>query len=133
MKLKDIADMEDYLSSRCYCVGEIYDTTGFFFQVFSPEADCVLLSDVNNGKLHGKFVIAKSEHNNAKEQIIYIEITDSKVDSCVRIDATDHNINEIKKYLNNEIKKMSFNEYDGSNTGEELKKILSIADAIMID
>lgn len=25
MQLKDIADMETYLTERCYCPGEIYD------------------------------------------------------------------------------------------------------------
>ena len=30
MKLKDIADMNDYLENRCYCPYEIYDMTGFF-------------------------------------------------------------------------------------------------------
>lgn len=29
MKLKDIADMKDYLETRCYCPYEIYDTSGF--------------------------------------------------------------------------------------------------------
>jgi hypothetical protein len=35
MKLKDIADMEDYLENRCYCPYEIYDMTGFFLTVLN--------------------------------------------------------------------------------------------------
>lgn len=40
MQLQDIADMKDYLENRCYCPYEIYDITGFFFQIFKPETEC---------------------------------------------------------------------------------------------
>ena len=43
MKLKDIADMEDYLENRCYCPHEIYDISGFFFNCFEPDVECELL------------------------------------------------------------------------------------------
>ena len=48
MKLKDIADMEDYLENRCYCPYEIYDMTGFFFNCFEPEVECELLAEGEN-------------------------------------------------------------------------------------
>lgn len=132
MKLKDIADMQDYLEHRCYCPGEIYDMSGFFFQVFSPEAICSLLTEGNRGAIHGKFVMATSIHTDARPQIIYIEIEDDKVHSCVRIDATENNISQIMQFMRGEIEKMVFDEYKETDTVKALNEILSIADAIMI-
>ncbi len=34
MKIKDILDMETYLTERCYCPNEIYEPSGFFYQLF---------------------------------------------------------------------------------------------------
>ena len=135
MKLKDIADMNDYLENRCYCPCEIYDMTGFFYELFYPETECTFLVSGSRGAIHGVFVIANSEpfgSIDSKEQIIYIEITDGKVDSCIRLDNTQNNREQIKKFMNGEIDKMSFDEFDDSNTQDALNEILSIADAISI-
>lgn len=124
--------MQDYLEHRCYCPGEIYDMSGFFFQVFSPETICSLLTEGNRGAIHGKFVMATSIHTDARPQIIYIEIEDDKVHSCVRIDATENNISQIMQFMRGEIEKMVFDEYKETDTVKALNEILSIADAIMI-
>ena len=89
----------------------------------------------SKGAIHGVFVIAKSEqfgNIKSKEQIIYIEITDNKVDSCIRLDNTQNNREQIEKFMNGEIDKMSFDEFDYSNTSEALDEILSLADAICV-
>lgn len=135
MKLKDIADMNDYLENRCYCSYEIYDITGFFYELFYPETECTVLVSGSRGSVHEIFVIASSEpigNINGKEQIIYIEITDNKVDSCVRFDNTQNNREQIEKFMNGEIDKMSFDEFDDTNTSKELEKVLSVADVICI-
>ncbi len=135
MKLKDIADMNDYLENRCYCPYEIYDMTGFFYELFYPETECTVLVSGSRGGVHGIFVIASSEPIgtiNGKERIIYIEITDNKVDSCVRFDNTQNNREQIEKFMNGEIDKMLLDEFDDSNTSEELDKVLSLSDIISI-
>ena len=135
MKLQDIADMNDYLENRCYCPYEIYDMTGFFYELFYPETECTVLVSGSRGSVHGIFVIASSEpigNINGKEQIIYIEITDDKVDSCIRFDNTQNNREQIKKFMNSEIDKMSIDEFDDTNTSKELEKVLSVADVICI-
>ena len=132
MKLKDIADMQDYLEHRCYCPGEIYDMSGFFYQVFSPEADCLLMAEGNKGDIHGKFVVTAATHENAKPQIIYIDIVNYKVHGCVRFDATENNISQIMQFMRGEIEKMVLDEYKETDTVKALNEILSIADAIMI-
>lgn len=131
MKLKDIADMEEYLENRCYCPYEIYDITGFFFNCFEPDVECELLAEGERGPIHGTFVMAKpSRFNEGSLQIIYIEHKDGYVDSCIRIDATENNKEQILKFLNGEIEQMHFDEYTGTKTEESLKEIFSIADAI---
>ena len=109
MKLKEIADMNDYLENRCYCLYEIYDMTGFFYELFYPETECTVLVSGSRGAIHGIFVITSSDpigNINGKEQI--------------------------EKFMNGEIDKMSFDEFDDTNTSKELEKVLSVADAICI-
>lgn len=131
MKLKDIADMETYLEERCYCPYEIYDLSGFFFQWFKPETECVHFTHADKGELHGEFVIAQADEKSAP-QIIYIEITDDKVDSCIRMDATENNLSQIRKFLNGEIESLTIDEYKEGATAKALNEILSMADAVMV-
>lgn len=132
MKLKDIADMEDYLENRCYCPYEIYDMTGFFFQCYKPDVECEILAEGERGAIHGTFVIAKpSEFGDGKAQIIYIEHEADIVLSCVRIDATENNKKQILAFLDGDIEKMHLDEYADSNTADALKEVFSIADAVM--
>ena len=132
MRLKDIADMTDYLENRCYCPYEIYDTTGFFYELFYPETECTLLISGSRDVIHGVFVIAKPEMTSykPKEQIIYIEITDNMVDDCVRIDNTQNNRDQIQKFMNGEIDKMSINEYEDGATQRTLEELFGIADMV---
>ena len=135
MKLKDIADMEDYLENRCYCPHEIYDMTGFFYELFYPETECTLLISGSRDVIHGVFVIAKPERTGdykSREQIIYIEITDSKVDSCIRLDNTQNNREQIEKFMNGEIDIMSFDEYKVGSTQKNIEEIMSVTDAICV-
>lgn len=131
MQLQDIADMRDYLEDRCYCPHEIYDMTGFFYELFYPETECTVLAQGSRRSIHGVFVIAKSKDDH-DERIIYIEITDNKVDSCVRLDNTQNNREQIEKFMNGEIDQMSINEYEDGYTATELEKVLSQADAICV-
>lgn len=131
MKLRDIADMEDYLENRCYCPHEIYDMTGFFFNCFAPDVECELLTEGERGAIHGTFVLAKpSLYNEDALQIIYIEHKDGYVESCIRLDATENNKEQILNFLNGEIEKMHLDEYADTKTEESLKEIFSIADAV---
>lgn len=133
MKLQDIADMNDYLENRCYCPYEIYDMTGFFYELFYPETECTFLISGSMGKIHGTFVIAKPEKTGdykPREQIIYIEITDNMVDDCVRIDNTQNNREQIEKFMNGEIDKMLFDEYENGATQRLLEELFGIADMV---
>ena len=133
MKLKDIADMTDYLENRCYCPHEIYDMTGFFYELFYPDAECALLISGSMGAIHGVFVIAKPKKTGSyepREQIVYIEITDNMVDDCVRVDNTQNNRDQIQKFMNGEIDNMSINEYEDGATQRTLEELFGIADMV---
>ena len=104
MKLQDIADMKEYLEDRCYCPYEIYDMSGFFFRIFKPETECSVLTEGERGAVHGTFVYAK-EKDETPVEILYIEHDGEKVDSCVRLDATDNNINQILMFMSGQIEK----------------------------
>lgn len=132
MKLQDIADMKDYLENRCYCPHEIYDMSGFFFQLFKPDTECVVFAEGERGAIHGTFVFAKEDDSRSRPQIIYIEHTNNIVDSCIRLDATKNNAEQILKFIRGEIDKMSIDEYDDTKTEESLNEIFSLADAIMM-
>lgn len=128
MKLKDIADMTDYLENRCYCPYEIYDMTGYFYELFYPDTECKLLFSGNRGAIHGVFVTVTSEYN--REEIIYIEITDDKVDDCTRLDNTGNNREQIEKFMNGQIDKMSIDEYEDGATQRALEEVFGIVDMV---
>ena len=130
MRLKDIADMEDYLENRCYCPYEIYDLSGFFFQLFRPNTECKLLAEGDRGAIHGTFVLAQSCA--CPMQIIYIEQNDGVVESCIRFDATENNKRMVTDFLGRRIDKMTIDKYSDNHTDKELEEILSMADAVLM-
>lgn len=130
MRLKDIADMEDYLENRCYCPYEIYDMSGFFFQIFRPETECTLLAEGERGAIHDTFILAQS--GDYPMQIICIEHRNGVVESCVRFDATENNKRMVTDFLGHRIDKMTIDKYSDNHTYEELAKILSMADSVIM-
>lgn len=131
MKLKDIADMKEYLKNRCYCPGEIYDITGFFFQVFSPDTECKKFLSGEREHIHGDFVIAQAEET-YDPQIILIQHKDGVVEFCERYDATENNIKQLTQWINKEIDKVNLDEFEPGATSKNLKQIFNMCDAVMI-
>ena len=126
MKLKDIADMEDYLNDRCYCPYEIYDLSGFFYEIFEPDTECELLSLRDEDA----FVVVTSEYG--KQEIIHICLTDGKVDDCVRFDNTENNRKQVSDYVSGEIDTMHIDEYPETKTQESVEKLLLGADFVCV-
>lgn len=127
MQLKDIANMEEYLENDCYCPGEIYDCTGFFFRIFNAEDTCKLLI---KGSYKGEDVTAVI----CKNQIICFWIENNKkITDAVRYDATENNVAEIMQVLSGKKTKMTVDEFEMGKTEVDLNKIMSIADSIIID
>lgn len=127
MILKDIANMEDFLENDCYCPGEIYDSTGFFFQVFEPTDVCTLL-------VKGAYKEDDVTAVICKDQIICFWIeNNNKIVQAVRFDATENNTSEIVKVLTGKKDKIIVDEFENGKTATDLNKIMSIADSIIVD
>ena len=126
MKLSDIANMVDYLANDCYCPGEIYDSTGFFYQIFKPNEDCKLIC---NGTYKGDAVTAVV----CRDQIITFWVNDNKIFNAERYDATENNISEIKALLTGEKRKIKLDEFHAGETKKSIEEIMKYADAIICD
>lgn len=130
-KLKDFFDMEDYLAHRCYCPGEIYDPTGFFFQIFRPEDEVYKIGESEKG------IVAVIEADESKERpqllwIIYDPKT-KKIDDVERVDGTVHNIELCKELLEKGKSDKKFNEFVEGETEDTLKQVLGMADLVIRD
>lgn len=128
MKLKDIANMEKYLQEDCYCPGEIYDVSGFFFQVFKADEECKLIA---NGK-------SKNSDNTVtcvicRNQIINFWInSDNEIVSAERYDATENNIKQMADLWNGKSDKIDLDEFNEGETAKNLADIMKYTDAVMV-
>lgn len=125
-KLKDIYDMTEYLAERCYCPGEIYDVSGFFYQVFSPDDEGTLLC---NGKHKDCDVVAVI----CKDQILAFWIEDNKIISAERYDATENNVSEITSLLTGKKSKITLDEFEEGKMQKSVSELLQLADAVLVD
>lgn len=130
MVLKDIhADIERYLAEDCYCPGEIYDTTGFFFQVYKADEEC---KEIYRGK-------AKANPDDTvvvvvcRDQIITFWINDDKVIDAERYDATENNLRVIPALYKGELTpEDKLNEFKPGETSKALNEILSVSDGLIV-
>ena len=131
MKLRDIPDFEDYLENRCYCPHEIYDDSGFFFNLFYPDQECISLGQYDAYGGTFKHVIADNEYGVAQILAIYIE--GGKVVDCVRFDATKNNIDQVKQREAGKIKYITIDEYPNTNLGKSLDELLKFVDLVITE
>lgn len=123
MQLKDVLDMHDYLTDRCYCPGEIYDQSGFFYQIFKDDDMCEKLGENNQN-------IALV----CKNQILWIYKENEKyIEEITRVDATENNIEIIKLLLAGKKPNKKLDEFVKGDTQRSLNQLMSIADAIIVD
>ena len=129
-KLKDLhKDIERYLNEDCYCPNEVYSADGFFYQLVYADADAELLGTYHKGNEN---VLLVATYNSDKEPILLnIWYEDEKVISMERYELTENNIREIKAFWKGEKEKVHLSEAD--KIKEDLQKIMSIADAVIVD
>lgn len=133
MKLKDIFNMEYYLTNECYCPGEIYSVDGFFYQIFNPETECEMIIESKEhdnflSKIPCKVVLAKDTEGIL--QILIIMYEEEKIKDIIRFDATENNIKLVKEGITKGKTDLKFNEYEEGKTEKSIKEMLEIADAI---
>lgn len=129
MKLKDIANMESYLQNDCYCPGEIYDITGFCFQIFNKEDKCKKIGE-KKSKENGSIILCVA----CKNQLINFWIHNGKITDAQRYDATENNIKFMKLFLaGKSTEGMHIDEFKGNSSMRTLNDILQTVDAIMLE
>lgn len=125
-KLGDIKDMERYLQEDCYCPGEIYSPDGFFFKIFNVDDDCKVIEE-NEGKIA---VVVRDQ------AIIFWRDGDvpGQIIAAQRVDATENNIGILRSIVRGEKPDgRKIDEFKPGSTQKALNKVMSIADAVMID
>lgn len=133
MLLKELhKDMERYLEEDCYCPGEIYDVSGFFFQVFKGEEECKYVGEgpSNNKERPSiiKCVICRNQLLN-----FWIDTNQDKVYEAERYDATENNIQFIKDWFSGQdMEGRSIDEFKKDSTVKALHDVLQYADAIIV-
>lgn len=130
MVLRDVHnDMERYLEYDCYCPGEIYDTSGFFFQVFKPEDECKEISrgaDYRNTKDTVITVVCK-------DQLINFWVREDKITGAERYDATKNNIRIMPLAIAGKLSpEDKLDEFKPGETAKSLNEILSMVDAVLM-
>ena len=129
MQIKDIhEDVTRYLEEDCYCPGEIYDLSGFFFQTFKPEEACKFVakgkSRVSDSIIY--CVICRTQLLN-----FWIDETKGVVTEAECYDATENNVRSIKAFLSGETENIVLDEFNPGSTAKSLEDVLKYADAIL--
>lgn len=125
-ELGDLYDMSYYLGNECYCPGEIYDVSGFFYQVYHVDDKCTLLCE---GKHKGCDVVAVL----CKDQILAFWVEDNKIISAERYDATENNVSEITSLLTGKKSKITLDEFEDGKMQKSVSELLQLADAVLVD
>ena len=131
MLLKDVHDdIERYLESDCYCPGEIYDVSGFFFQVFKADEECREISRGADHRNPEDTVITVVCRN----QLINFWVRGDKIMGAERYDATENNIRIMPLAIAGKLSPEDrLDEFKPGETAKRLKEILSMTDAVLMD
>lgn len=132
-KLGDIEDMERFLAEDCYCPGEIYDTTGFFYQVFSVDDECALIA-----RSGGMTAVVATSGCATRPQAIILwhddEDAPGRIIDAQRVDATENNIGILRSIVNGgKPDGRKLDEFKPGSTARSLKEIASICDLVIRD
>ena len=135
MKLGDIHDMERYLLEDCYCPGEIYDISGFFYEIFKADDECVLIAKSEEMTA----VVAKSgTFDNSKPQAIMFWHDDDdrpgRIIAAQRIDATENNIDILRTIVHGgKPDGRKIDEFKPGSTAKALGDVIGMCDLVIRD
>ena len=130
MLLKDVHnDVERYLENDCYCPGEIYDTSGFFFQVFKADEECKELYRGVDFRYPDETIITVI----CRDQLINFWVKEEKIVEAERYDATANNIRIMPFAISGTLSpEEKLDEFKSGATARNLNEILSMADAVLM-
>ena len=133
-------DMARYLREDCYCPGEIYDVSGFFFQVYKPESSCIVIA----ANAERTAVVAKPwnfrngcDDREAKPQaIIFWHDGEEQclIIDAQRVDATENNIGILKTIVEGgDPDGRKLDEFDKGSTAKSLRELMGLCDLVLVD
>lgn len=136
MRLGDVhEDMERFLREDCYCPGEIYDLSGFFFRVYKVSDECRLIERSEDRTA----VIAMTHRGGeklSKPQAIMFwhDCGDGLIVDAQRVDATENNVGILRAIVRGEKPDgREIDEFDPGSMAKQLREVLSMCDMVMVD
>lgn len=130
MLFKDVhSDISRYLEEDCYCPNEVYSIDGFFFVLIKDDAESELLDRFEKDGEQIYLVATTDTGNNP--YLVTVWVTNDRVKNIERYDLTAHNICAIRDYFIKDKKPIRFSEE--MKLENDVKKILSVADAVLVD
>lgn len=140
MLLRDVhPDVQRYLEEDCYCPYEVYEPNGFFFDLFYPDIECVLVAKTDTVAV----VIACGEFSQERPQCLVFFYGEndypSRIVNAQCVDATENNIAFLRDYASGKtVRELTeagrrLDEYEPGSTARSLKQMFSLADAVIYD
>ena len=135
------ADMARYLAEDCYCPGEIYDVSGFFYQIYKPETTCVVIAanDERTAVVAKPWNLMKggySEEDKPQALIFWHDDNEKpgRIIAAQRVDATENNIEVLRKVVDGaESDGSKLDEFEPGSTAESLREIMGLCDLVLVD
>lgn len=123
MKLKELHHgMERYLIKSCYCPGEIYDTSGFFYQLFNADDTCEKLTETDD------FIACLSKN---QMLIFWKDESGDRITDAVRYDATENNVKGLMNFIKNGEKFME-DHFDKEGHKRSIEELLQLCSGFVI-
>lgn len=123
-------DMSRYLADECYCPGEIYGPDGFFFRVYHDEDECAVVEQTE------RMTVLVTKEDMPQAIIFWHDEPDEPghIIDAQRVDATENNVGILVTIARGgEPDGRKIDEFDPGSLKRSLEKVMSIADAVIID
>lgn len=136
MKFRDIhEDMERYLREDCYCPGEIYDLSGFFYQVYEVSDECRLIERSEDRTAIVAITVRGGEEDPSPQAIMFWhDEGDGRIIDAQRVDATENNVGILRAIVRGgKPDGRKIDEFEPGDTARQLRKVLSMCDMVMVD
>lgn len=132
-RLGDIEDMDRFLEEDCYCPGEIYDATGFFYLVFSADDECVLIE-----RSEGMTAVVATSKQSTRPQAIIFWHDDKdapgRIIDAQRMDATENNIGILRDIVNGKKPDgRKLDEFVPGSMAKSLREVARISNLVIRD
>lgn len=126
-------DVRRYLENDCYCQHEVYDLSGFFYQLFYPEDDVLVIE--RNDRMAA--VIARPEDPKPQAIMVWYDSEEpdrfGKILNMQRVDATENNIGILRSIVRgDEPDGRKLDEFKPGSTAKAINEVMSYADCVMI-